>query len=169
MSGEIMDNNIIKVKIADLAVLRHQGILITVGLGSCVGIALYDDESKVGGLAHILLYSSRQFENRSNSFNPAKFADTAIPLLVEKMEKSGGKRRRFKAKIAGGSQLFNFNHSAGPSIGEKNIEAVREILQKLGIPLLGEDVGGNFGRTMRFFVDSGKVIITTVGRGEREL
>lgn len=159
----------VKVKIADLGVLREKGILITVGLGSCVGIALYDAENKVGGLSHILLSFSHQFENRTNSFNPAKFADTAIPLLVDKMEKIGGKRSRLKAKIAGGSQLFSFNHSLGPSIGEKNIEAVRETLKKLGIPLQAEDVGGNYGRTMRFFVDSGKVLISTVGRGEKEL
>lgn len=159
----------LKVKIADLAVLRNRGILITVGLGSCVGIALHDAENKVGGLAHILLYCSSQFENRSNSFNPAKFADTAIPLLVEEMEKSGGRRRGFKAKIAGGSQLFNFRQAGGISIGEKNIEAVRQTLKKMEINLQGEDVGGNFGRTMRFFVDSGKVQITTIGRGEKEL
>jgi len=159
----------VKIKIADLGVLKEKGTLITVGLGSCVGIALYDAENKVGGLSHILLSFSHQFAGRSNSFNPAKFADTAIPLLVEKMEKIGGKRSRFKAKIAGGSQLFVFNNSGGPSIGEKNVEAVREILKKMGIPLLAEDVGGNFGRTMRFFVDTGKVLITTVGRGEKEL
>jgi chemotaxis protein CheD len=157
-----------KVKIADLAVLRDQGILITVGLGSCVGVALHDAENKVGGLAHILLSSSCQFGNRSNSFNPAKFADTAIPLLVEKMEKAGGRRIRFTAKIAGGSQLFTFQKT-GISVGEKNIEAVRQTLKELEIPLRGEDVGGNFGRTMRFFIDSGKVVITTVGRGEKEL
>jgi chemotaxis protein CheD len=160
--------HIIKVKIADLAVLKDQGILITVGLGSCVGVALHDAENKVGGLAHILLSCSCQFGNRSNPFNPAKFADTAIPLLVEKMEKCGGKRNRIKAKIAGGSQLFSFNHGVS-SIGEKNIEAVRQTLEELEIPIKGEDVGGNHGRTMRFFVDSGKVVITTIGRGEKEL
>ena len=73
------------------------------------------------------------------------------------------------AKIAGGSQLFNFRKSTGISIGEKNIEVVRQTLHELKIPLRGEDVGGNFGRTMRFFVDSGKVLITTMGRGDREL
>jgi chemotaxis protein CheD len=159
----------LKVKIADLAVLRERGILLTVGLGSCVGIALHDAENKVGGLAHILLSCSCQFENRANSFNPAKFADTAIPLLVEEMEKQGGKRSRMRAKIAGGSQLFSYRQSNGVSIGERNIEAVRQTLKKLEIPIRGEDVGGNYGRTMRFFVETGKVVISTVGKGEKEL
>ena len=159
----------LKVKIADLAVLKNQGLLLTVGLGSCVGIALYDPESRIGGLAHILLYYSKQFQNSSNSFNPAKFADTAIPLLVRKMENIGGRRKRFRAKIAGGSQLFNFRRTDGISIGERNIEAVRRTLKKMEIPLRAEDVGGNFGRTMRFFVDSGKVLISTIGKEEKEL
>ncbi len=157
------------VKIADQAVLKTRGLLVTVGLGSCVGIALYDAERKIGGLAHVLLYYSKHFESGLNSFNPAKFADTAIPLLVRQMEKAGGRSKNFRAKIAGGSQLFNFRRTDNTSIGEKNVEAVRETLKKLEIPLRGEDVGGNFGRTMRFFVDSGKVLITAIGRGEKEL
>lgn len=156
----------VKVKIADLAVLRDSGVIITVGLGSCVGIGLYDDSSKVGGLAHILLSESRQFQNKgAGNLNAAKFADTAIPALVEEMEKLGSRQGRLRAKIAGGSQLFSFN-KAGASVGEKNIAAVRRTLNELKIPILGEDVGGNHGRTMRLFVDDGRVTISTVGKGE---
>lgn len=160
--------NTVKVKIADLAVLKDEGLLMTVGLGSCVGIAIYDAGNKVGGLAHILLADSKQFQNRGSNFNPAKFADTAIPLMVEKMEEIGGNKSRFIAKIAGGSQLFSFQ-KARISVGEKNIESVRETLKQLRIPIQGEDVGGNYGRTLKFYVDTGRVVITTVGRGEKEL
>ncbi len=154
----------VKVKIADLAVLRENGVIITVGLGSCVGIGLYDDSSRVGGLAHILLPESRHFQNRGGALNTAKFADTAIPVLIGEMEKIGGKRSRLQAKIAGGSQLFTFNKTS-ISVGEKNIEAVRRALQQLNIPIVGEDLGGSHGRTMRLFVNSGRVTISTVGKG----
>ena len=131
-----------------------------------MGIALYDSTSRVGGLAHILLADSTQFKNKNESLNRAKFADTAIPLLAGEMEKLGAKRRYFQAKIAGGSTLFQ---NKGKSVGDKNIEAVIRTLKGMGIPLLGQDVGGNYGRTMWLFLDSGKVLIFTVGKGKKEL
>lgn len=161
-----MENNIIKVKIADLAVKRVPGIIVTIGLGSCVGIALYDSANKIGGLAHILLADSTQFKNRDMLLNRAKFADTAIPFLASEMKKLGAREQNLQAKIAGGSKLFP-NKSI--SVGEKNIEAVIKTLNEMKIPILGRDVGGNYGRTMRLFIDTGTVLITTVGRGEKEL
>ncbi len=161
-----MDNNIIKVKIADLAVKKVPGIIVTIGLGSCVGIALYDPAQKIGGLAHILLADSTQFKSRDAAVNMAKFADTAIPFLVAEMEKLGARKQNFQAKIAGGSKLFPNNSI---SVGEKNIDAVIKTLKEMSIPIIGKDVGGNYGRTMKLFVDSGKVLISTVGRGEKEL
>jgi chemotaxis protein CheD len=157
--------DIVVVKIADMAVLKEKGLIITVGLGSCVGITLYDPLVKVGGLAHILLSDSRNFKNQ-NSFNHAKFADTAIPLLVKKIEGLGGNKNRLSAKIAGGSQLFSFQKTSF-SIGEDNIFAVKKALQAINIPIKGEDVRGTHGRTMRFFIDSGKVIVSTVGKEEK--
>ncbi|HHU75568.1 MAG TPA: chemotaxis protein CheD [Firmicutes bacterium] len=161
-----MDNDIIKVKIADLAVKREPGIIVTIGLGSCVGIALYDPVNRIGGLAHILLSDSAQFRGRGTSINKAKFADTAIPFMAREMERIGARRQHFLAKIAGGSKLFPNNNI---SVGEKNVEAVIRTLKEMGIAIRGQDVGGNYGRTMRLFVDSGKVLISTVGKGEKEL
>ncbi len=158
----------IHVKIADLAIIKDRGMLVTVGLGSCVGVAIYDYGKKVGGLAHIFLADSSVFKNKGNHFNHAKFADTAIPAMVQEIEKMGGNRRRTYAKIAGGSQLFNFK-KIGINVGDSNIKSVRHALRELGIPIRGEDVGGSHGRTMRFFVDSGKVVISTVGKGEKEI
>lgn len=155
----------VHVKIADLAVIKDSGMLVTFGLGSCIGIALYDQRSKVGGLAHILLNDSEKFKRPSvTTVNQAKFANTAIPCLIEKMTALGGKKENMVAKIAGGASLFNFKSESG-SVGDKNIEAVREGLNKAGIRITSEDVGGSCGRTMRLFVDSGEVTITTAGKG----
>ena len=97
----------IQVKIADYAIIKEQGILVTYGLGSCVGIALYDPGRKVAGLAHILLNDSAKFRRPGvNSFNPAKFADTAIPLLLQD-GCPGASKAGITAKIAGGASLFS--------------------------------------------------------------
>jgi chemotaxis protein CheD len=162
------NNDIIRVKIADLAVKKERGVIVTVGLGSCIGIALYDPLSRIGGLSHILLPDSNQFKKSKDAINVAKFADTAIPHLIQTMGRVGASKNRLHAKIAGGSQLFSFE-KATISVGEKNIGAVIKTLKEVGIPILKEDVGGNYGRTMRLFVDTGKVMISTVGKGEREL
>jgi len=158
----------VKVKIADLAVHKGEGTLITIGLGSCVGIALYDEVAKVAGLAHVLLSDSKLFTNNKKEHNPAKFADTALPLLVQQMEKEGCQKRRLVAKIAGGSKLFGKNSNL-MGVGEKNIGMTKQTLGELGIPVLGEDVGGNHGRTMKIDVCTGEVTISTVGRGVKKL
>ena len=156
----------VKVKIADLAVLQGQGMLITYALGSCVGAALYEPGRKVAGLAHILLNDSTKFiKPGSNGFNPAKFADTALPLLLQQMIEQGARKSAIYARIAGGASLFNYL-GAGGGIGEKNIEAVRCKLKEMGIPLRGDHVGGSCGRTMKLIVDSGAIVITTAGKGE---
>ncbi len=155
----------VHVKIADMAVAKNEGVLVTFGLGSCIGIALYDQNSKVGGLAHILLNDSSKFSRPSaNTVNPAKFADTAVPHLIEKMLAAGARKNNIIAQLAGGASLFNFQNDSG-NVGQKNIEAVRSILKEEKVKIESEDVGGNCGRTMRLFVDTGKVTITTVGKG----
>ncbi len=155
----------VHVKIADLAVKKNNGVLVTFGLGSCVGIAVYDPQAKVGGLAHILLDESAKFIRPNiTSVNPAKFADTAVPDLIEKMLALGARKQNMVAKLAGGASLFNFKSDTG-SVGDKNIIAVRSVLKKEGIKIVSEEVGGCCGRTMRLLVDSGEVAITTAGKG----
>ncbi len=155
----------VHVKIADMAVKKDQGILVTFGLGSCIGIAIYDQNSKVAGLAHILLDDSSKFKRPgSKDVNPAKFANTAIPYLMEQMFALNAKKSNMAAQIAGGASLFNFQNESG-NVGYRNIEAVRAELKKRGIKIISEDVGGNCGRTMRLFVDTGEVKISTVGKG----
>jgi chemotaxis protein CheD len=162
-----MDIKEIKVGIADLNTAVSPNRLITVGLGSCVGISLYDKTQAVGGLAHIMLPDSSLF---STINNPIKFADLAIPVLLEKMEKMGASKRNIKAKIAGGASMFNFSDkSMIMDVGNRNSIAVKAMLQKYSIPVLGEDIGGNKGRTMIFDTSSGIVQIRTVGLGIKEL
>lgn len=154
---------IIKVGMADLKTCVAPDGVITLGLGSCVGIAIRDPISKVGGLAHIMLPDSTAIRNAQQ--NIAKFADTGIPELVKQMEKRGAKRDRMVAKIAGGATMFKF---AGTSdtmqVGERNIQASKQTLVKLNIPLLAEDTGMNYGRTVTFFPETGEFHIKAVGK-----
>jgi len=155
----------VHVKIADLAVKKGDGLLVTYGLGSCVGIALYDPKCNVGGLAHILLNDSTKFvKPNATTVNLAKFADTAVPYLIEQMVALGARRQNLTATIAGGASLFNFNADTG-NVGDKNIEASKAALQQERIKIVHEEVGGSCGRTMRLFVNSGEVTITTAGKG----
>ncbi|MDP4145967.1 MAG: chemotaxis protein CheD [Bacillota bacterium] len=157
----------IRVGIADLNITVSPNKLITVGLGSCVGIALYDREKRIGGLAHIMLPDSTQFTKVNNS---NKFADLAIPVLIQEMEKWGANVKRLNAKIAGGASMFNFSDkNMTMDIGNRNSIAVKIALKSFSIPILGEDVGGSKGRTMIFDTSSGSVQIRTVGLGIKEL
>jgi chemotaxis protein CheD len=157
----------IRIGIADLNIAFPPEKLITVGLGSCVGIALYDKSNKIGGLAHIMLPESKQFNNVTN---PHKFADLAIPILVDRMIKNGANLRNIKAKIAGGASMFNFSDkSMNMDIGKRNSIAVRQVLKNMNIPLLNEDVGGNKGRTMVLDTTEYVVQIRTVGLPAKEL
>jgi chemotaxis protein CheD len=157
----------IRVGIADYKTAYTPSKIITIGLGSCVGIAFYDPINKIGGLAHIMLPDSRQFNNVAN---PVKFADLAIPLLIDKMESLGANKRLFVAKIAGGASMFNFSDkSLIMDIGNRNVKSVKEVLGKLSISIKGEDTGGSQGRTMMLHVDSGKTYIKTVNLGIKEI
>lgn len=162
-----MESKDIKVGIGDLNIAIPPDKLITLGLGSCVGIALLDSSSKVVGLAHIMLPDSTSFLNQNN---PMKFADRAIPMLIDKMLIKGINKRNLRAKIAGGASMFTFaDKSPTMEIGLRNGIAVKEILQKQGIPLISEDLGGNSGRTMIVEADTCKVFIKTIGKGIKEL
>lgn len=157
-------SQIIQVGMADLKVAKSPDKLITAGLGSCIGICLIDKNAQVAGLAHIMLPSSQLARSPQNK---AKFADTAIGVLIDEMEKAGADRKRLTAKIAGGAQMFNFSGDSDiMKIGERNARAVEENLQKIKITLLASDTGGNFGRTIIFDASNGDLLIRTIGRGE---
>lgn len=152
---------------ADLQSSVHPCVITTLGLGSCVGVALYDPIKKVAGLAHIMLPSSQQARNKSNI---AKFADTAIVKLVEDMVALGASKSRLVAKLAGGAQMFAFiEGSEMLRIGARNVAASREMLKSLNIPIISEDTGGNYGRTVEIHSENGKLKIKTIGHGIKEI
>ena len=155
----------IKVGMADLNICKAPDMITTLGLGSCIGIALYDPVVKIGGLAHIMLPDSRQMRNNSNI---AKFADPGIEELVRRVVAAGANKRRLVAKIAGGAKMFEVNGLSGiGNVGERNAIASREKLKQLGIPLLAEDTGLNFGRTVELYPATGEFYIKAVGKTRR--
>lgn len=157
----------IKIGIGDLNVAKTPVSLVTIGLGSCIGIAVYDCKSKIGGLAHIMLPDSSQFANITNEM---KFADLAIPLLITKLIKCGCNKKNLKAKIAGGAAMFRFtDKSMTMNIGERNIIAVKAALKKENIIILSEDIGGNKGRTIKLNTDDGKLIVKVIGVSTKEI
>lgn len=159
-------SEIIKVGMADLKTCVSPDGITTLGLGSCVGVAIRDSKTKIGGLAHVMLPDSTAIRNAQQ--NIAKFADTGIEELVRQMEKLGARRCNMEAKIAGGATMFNFQGSNGVGqIGERNAEASKAKLKELKIPLLAEDTGANYGRTVVFFPETGAFHIRAVGKGEK--
>jgi len=158
---------IIKVGMADLKTCKSPDGLTTLGLGSCVGVAIVDKVNRIGGLAHVMLPDSTIMKDVSNV---AKFADTGIVELVKQMEKLGASKSRMVAKIAGGAQMFDFDSkSALLRVGDRNAEACRTKLKELGIPLLAEDCGDSYGRTVIFYPETGVFEIKSVGKGTKNI
>lgn len=161
-------HNLVKVGMADLNIALNGDVLKTTGLGSCVGLTLFDPLRKIAGMAHVMLPSSNIA--RDLQFNVAKYADTAIPDLLQKMIDSGAKREGLQAKMAGGAQMFTFaGQSDSLRIGPRNIESCIHLLGELGIPLLGQDTGGSYGRTIEFDSRSGILSIKSVLHGIKEI
>ncbi|MBR1865874.1 MAG: chemotaxis protein CheD [Lachnospiraceae bacterium] len=156
---------IIKVGMADLKTCISPNGLTTLGLGSCVGIALRDPIKKVGGMVHIMLPDSTAI--RTERVNLAKFADTGIPELIRQMEQLGADKTRLTAKIAGGATMFASHNSNAIQVGPRNVEATIRILGELKIPILANDTGANYGRTVTFFPETGDYLIRAVGKGEK--
>jgi chemotaxis protein CheD len=155
-------SEVIKVGMADLNVCAAPDAITTLGLGSCVGIVLYDSAVKKAGMVHVMLPDSTKIRNNENV---AKFADTGIDVLIEKLEKIGASRKRLTAKIAGGAQMFAFsNNNDMLRIGDRNIEASKNKLSELGIRILAEDTGLNYGRTIIFYPETGELHVKSVGK-----
>jgi chemotaxis protein CheD len=152
----------ISVRVADAAVGRGDVLLSTLGLGSCIAIALYDPRARVAGLAHILLPNEALARDRENR---AKFAATAVPLLLERMRALGARDTYVVAKLAGGASMFtSLLTQGGPAIGERNLIATRIALANHGIRVLGEDVGGGHGRSVFLHGCDGRFEVKSMGR-----
>jgi chemotaxis protein CheD len=128
---------------------------------------LFDGGTQVGGLAHILL-PSRSLSRGTD--NPAKFPQSAVPTLVADMSLLGANPRRLTARLVGGASMFAGLAPPGSiQMGERNLVATREVLNTHGIPVVGEAVGGDFGRSVRFHVRDGRIEIKSVAHGEQLL
>ena len=157
-------SEIIKVGMADLKVVKSPDGVTTLGLGSCVGIAVRDPVTKIGGLAHIMLPDSTAIRNNANI---PKFADTGIEELVKQIVALGASRTRLVAKIAGGAQMFSFSSKSDMiRVGERNVAACKKKLAEMKIPILAEDTGDSYGRTVIFYPETGDFVIRAVGKSE---
>lgn len=155
------------VRVADLQVGREDDELLTIGLGSCVAIILYDATARVGGLAHVLLPSPAL--TRVNE-RPGKVPQTAVPELLAQMAALGARADRTTARLVGGASMFASLTTAGTiQMGERNVVASRVVLAQHGLPITAEAVGGDFGRTVRLQTADGRVEISSVSHGTSAL
>lgn len=154
--------NVVKVGMADLNICKSPDVITTLGLGSCIGLTLYDPVTKIGGMVHYMLPDSTQVRNNENI---AKFADTGIEELLKRVVSAGANRQRLVAKIAGGAKMFETTGiSPIGNIGARNAEAAKQILKQKGIRLIAEDTGLNYGRTVELHSETGEFYIKAVGK-----
>lgn len=152
------------VGIADLKISSSPDLISSLGLGSCVGVTLYDPQVKIGGLVHIMLPSGKYYDNNSN---PLKFADSGIQELLKQVLLKGAMRARLQAKMAGGAEMFASKDRPNVlMVGKRNIITCKAVLESLSLRVYGEDTGGNFGRSLEFDTASGRLKIKTIGHGE---
>ncbi|MBP1904165.1 chemotaxis protein CheD [Paenibacillus turicensis] len=164
----IEEQKIVKVGMAELDTITGQGLIRTTGLGSCVGVTLFDPHRKIAGLAHVMLPSSDIA--REGTLNIAKYADTALPELVDRLSDLGAAKSKLVAKMAGGAQMFTFGGKGDSMrIGPRNVDSCKLMLSKLNIPLIGEDTGGNYGRTIELDLESGILFIRSIQKEVKEL
>ena len=154
--------NMIKIGMAELDICLPPDAITTLGLGSCVGVVLYDPTKKISGMVHVMLPDSTKIKNNENL---AKFADTGIEELLKQIVAKGANRKNIVAKIAGGAQMFAFKSDNDMlRVGDRNVEATKEKLKQLQIPLIAEDTGKNSGRTIEFFPETGELLVKSVGK-----
>ena len=157
----------IKVGMADLNVCESPDSIITLGLGSCVGVVLYDPVVKKCGMVHVMLPDSTAITNNQNI---AKFADTGIDECLRRVLAMGAKKERLISKIAGGAQMFSVNTSNTMlRVGDRNVEAVRKKLGELRIPIVAADTGENYGRTVVFYPETGEYLIRAIGKAPKKI
>jgi chemotaxis protein CheD len=154
----------VKVGIAEYEVTTDGADLTTSGLGSCLGVALYDRSTGTAGLAHVMLPTAEEMADD----NAAKFADTGTDLLITEMERAGADTDDVVAKLAGGSDMLDFSES-GSGIGVRNVEQVRETLAAHDVPVVGENVGGDHGRSLRFEARTGDLVVKSANEGDTRL
>lgn len=157
-----MSEQIYQVGMAELVVQSAPGKLVTLGLGSCVAVCGYDPATRVAAMVHVMLPTSPG----KGDFNPAKFADTAVPMMLAQMRLKGAYSPRIWLKIAGGAKMFSFSSQDSPiNVGARNVEAINEICNQLGIKILVQHVGGTMGRSVYMDIETGDIEVKTINQG----
>lgn len=161
----------INVKMGELEMTTKPGVkLVAPSLGSCIGFAVYDKMSRMAGMAHIVLPDSNISNNKNMENSPGKYADIAVPLLLNKMLSLGAKKENLIIKIAGGAQMFALKSSSDIlNIGQRNAAAVKNEVEKLGLSILKAHTGGNKGRTFSLNPINGTFLLRVIGQQEVEL
>src|SRR3954471_24950469 len=150
------------VRMGELAASAVAGdVLVSLGLGSCIGLAVMDRRVGVAGLAHVVLPSSGGAEG-------LKFADRVVPELVQRVVALGGRRGMLEAALVGGASMFATS-SPTLEVGSRNEAAVREQLNALRIPVIAAETGGKRGRTIRVHVDTARVTVREAGGTDVDL
>lgn len=166
ISGDTAGPEMIEVTLGEIAVAEAPAVLMTAALGSCVGVAIYDQHVHRGGLAHVMLPSPTSA--RPGDGRPARFADWAVPELVRQLQERGSLKRRLVAKIAGGAAMFR-GEGIGAGIGQRNVAEVKRQLALMSIPLLAEDTGEAHARTVEFSLSNGELLVRSYQFGVRHL
>jgi len=154
----------VKVGIAEYEVTADDAELTTSGLGSCVGVALYDTETGAAGLVHVMLPIAEEMDEGK----AAKFADSGTQVLLDELRAIGANPATIRAKIAGGSDMLDFSEN-GSGIGVRNVEQTEETLESLGIPIVSRDVGGDHGRSLRLEGPSGELVVKSANKGSKTI
>jgi chemotaxis protein CheD len=161
------DTGELRLAVAEMAAVAETGVLSILGLGSCVALVLFDERAHVGGMVHVMLPDETMARDRSR---PGKFAGSAVVALLASMEALGASRARIRARLIGGASMFSsLLQVSGMNIGQRNVEAIRDALEKAGVPVDAEDVGSDYGRSVRLDVSTGRVEVRSLKRGAHDL
>lgn len=155
-----MNDARVPVLIGEAKVAGPGSVLFTIGLGSCVAIALWDAEARVGGLAHVMLPDPSNGRRRTP---PGRFASSAVPVLIDLMRESGAQVEHIRARLAGGASMFeSLLGDRGQRLGTRNVNAARAALRGVGITVDSEDVGGAHGRSVFLSTADGRLVVSSV-------
>jgi len=158
----------VSVGIGQLAVSKDpREVLVAYGLGSCIGVTVWDPQARVGGLVHVLLPDSEG--RRCDSKEPARFADVGIDVLVQKVVEAGAMPRRLIVKLAGGAAVLGPANAEKFKIGDRNAEAIHQRLKRHGLSPIAADTGGVKGRTLEMHLATGKTYVRTAASAASEL
>jgi chemotaxis protein CheD len=158
----------ISIGLGELVVNKEETVVLTcIGLGSCIAMCAYDPSARIGGMAHMLLPSCRKGDVTSPA---AKYIDSGVPLLISRIVKHGADKNNLIIKVAGGARMLSIpGENTILDVGQRNIAQIKAALAKENLSICGADLGGNFGRTVQFYIDTGRIMVKSVNGNQTEL